>query len=186
MNVDYIPGTTLPNTDKTASAFSYIEPLLSATGGLSLSQVCAITGLEGSTIQNWVKRGWISKPTMKKYDEIQVSRILIINALRDSLSLEQITGLLSFVNGSVTDISDDIIRESQLFNYLCEAVKKLDISSGVSLKKIMELVKTTTASYVEPVSGAAGRLHKTMVVMVTGYLSGYLKREADQFIKTFL
>ena len=35
-------------------------------GGLTLSQVCQISGLEPYTVQNWVKRGFLSNPTEAK------------------------------------------------------------------------------------------------------------------------
>lgn len=60
MELKILPGTTLAlPKDKTTNAFSVIEPVLDATGGLTLRQVCDMTGLPASTIQNWVKRaGW--------------------------------------------------------------------------------------------------------------------------------
>ena len=78
-----IPGTTLKFSEQARdSAFSLIAPVLEATGGLTLSQLSKLTGLEGSTIQNWIKRGWISSTQGKKYSEKQVIRILLINMLR--------------------------------------------------------------------------------------------------------
>lgn len=54
---DLIPGTALAKSLQTGeSAFAAIEPILTATGGLTLAQVEGLTGLNGSTIQNWVKR----------------------------------------------------------------------------------------------------------------------------------
>ena len=69
MQIEIIPGTTMPYSVLKGSAFELLVPMLNATGGLTLSQVCAITGLEGSTIQNWVKRGLVAKPVDKKYPE---------------------------------------------------------------------------------------------------------------------
>ena len=64
-----IPGTNIEyrgNTD----ASDILRSMLQITGGLSLSQVCRITGLQTSTIQNWVKRSYVPKPEKKKYYEI--------------------------------------------------------------------------------------------------------------------
>lgn len=85
-----IPGTTL-NFDERArdEAFELIEPVLEATGGLTLSQLSKLTGLEGSTIQNWIKRGWVSVTHGKKYSEKQVIRILLINMLRRFNELDE-------------------------------------------------------------------------------------------------
>ncbi|MDR2605677.1 MAG: DUF1836 domain-containing protein, partial [Oscillospiraceae bacterium] len=131
MQIINIPGTTIPYSDTNIAAFSYIKPLILATGGLSLSQICAITGLEPSTIQNWVKRTWIGAVKDKKYTEGQVARILIFNALRGCMQLDNIAKLLKYINGIPMDITDDIIEEGDLFNYLCACVRAVgyDISS---------------------------------------------------------
>ncbi|MBQ5597967.1 MAG: DUF1836 domain-containing protein [Clostridia bacterium] len=79
MSTKCIPGTVLPLNNETSMMFSNIDVLFSAAKGLSLSQITSITGLPASTIQNWVKRGWISMGNGKKYNESAFSRILIIN-----------------------------------------------------------------------------------------------------------
>ena len=104
------------------SAFSVISPVLEATGGLTLSQLSKLTGLEGTTIQNWIKRGWVSATRGKKYSEKQVLRILIINMLRRAMKLEDIAALMRYVNGDVEDTSDDIIADILLYNILCRII----------------------------------------------------------------
>ena len=62
-----IPGTILEYSEKVRTeAFSLISPILTATGGLTLSQLSKLTGLGGSTIQNWIKRGWVVNISGKK------------------------------------------------------------------------------------------------------------------------
>ena len=105
-----VPGTTIKFTEQARNAaFSLISPILEATGGLTLSQLSKLTGLEGSTIQNWIKRGWVSSTRGKKYSEQQVLRILLINMLRGAMKLESIVRLMAYINGDVEDTSDDII-----------------------------------------------------------------------------
>lgn len=60
-----IPGTTLPlPDDKRWEAFSVLKPVFALSGGgLLLSQITEMTGLSASTIQNWVKRGWVENPS---------------------------------------------------------------------------------------------------------------------------
>ena len=56
-----IPGTAINFSEQGRyTAFSLVSPILEATGGLTLSQLSKLTALEGSTIQNWIKRGWVS------------------------------------------------------------------------------------------------------------------------------
>ena len=61
-----IPGTNISYSEAD-DAFSVFRPMIEITGGLSLGQVCTITGLQPSTIQNWVKRSFIPHPENKKY-----------------------------------------------------------------------------------------------------------------------
>ena len=121
--MEHIPGTTLPfNNAATEDCFSLISPLLTVTKGLTLAQVRELTGLETSTIQNWIKRGWVKNPTEKRYGEEQVMRIILINMMRGSMQMEQIAFLMSYINGSVEDRSDDILPDRELFNILCSII----------------------------------------------------------------
>ena len=61
MNDKRVPGTIMPYSEA-GGMFAMFRPLIQATDGLTLSQVCAITGLEASTVQNWVKRGFVARP----------------------------------------------------------------------------------------------------------------------------
>ena len=122
-----LPGTLLERSQTDdRSAYSLIEPILSITKGLTLSQIRELTGLENSTVQNWVKRGWVANPKSKRYGERQVMRIILINALRASLQLDSIAQLMQYLNGSVEDVSDDIISDGELYDYLCAIVFELE------------------------------------------------------------
>ena len=110
-----LPGTIL-SIDRADAPF--IEKQFSSMflgGGIVLSQVAGITGLEPYTIQNWVKRGFLPPPDHKRYNLSQLCRIININLLKRTLLMEQICGLLGYINGSLFDTSDDIIDDSQLY-----------------------------------------------------------------------
>ena len=97
--LELIPGTVLNfNSVAADNCYSVIAPLLTVTKGLTLAQVRELTGLEASTIQNWVKRGWVKNPEGKRYGEEQVMRIILINMMRGSMQLEQIAFLMSYIN----------------------------------------------------------------------------------------
>jgi len=91
-------------------------PLIQAADGLTLSQVCAVSGLEPSTIQNWIKRGFVPHPERKKYLGRHLARILLIASLKDSMQIDRVGELLRFINGDTDDTSDDIISEEELFD----------------------------------------------------------------------
>lgn len=97
--ISRLPGTTLEvDLSRENAADALLSPMF-LTGGLVLSQVAQLTGLEPYTIQNWVKRGFLPPPVKKKYSRRQLCRIFIINMLRDSMQIERICRLLSYVNG---------------------------------------------------------------------------------------
>jgi DNA-binding transcriptional MerR regulator len=169
----YIPGTTLPYSDTNATAFAHIRPLIAATRGLGLAQVCAITGLEGSTIQNWVKRGWIGKLRDKKYNESQVARILIINALRGCLQLDNIARLMTYVNGVVEDPTDDIVDEGELFSCLCEAARSPELIESISEERVGRTVDWALREY-KGSETARERLRAALIVMVYACLTSEL------------
>ena len=172
-----IPGTNIPMKDS-ESMFEKFVPLIQATNGLTLSQVCAITALEPSTIQNWVKRGFVAKPVGKKYHERQLARILLISALRDAMKIENIGALMALVNGSANCESDDIIAEDALYDYFCATVAKAD-NGMPALEDIPHLVQETIKNYIPPHAEDAARLADALCVMSYAYCSARYKQEAD-------
>ena len=110
-----IPGTTLTGQrDQADSVESLFQPLFLA-GGLTLSQVASITGLEPYTIQNWVKRGFLPPPRNKRYDMEQLCRLVNINILKGTMPLEQIIRLMAYLNGDLADEQDDLVDDTMLF-----------------------------------------------------------------------
>lgn len=174
-----MPGTNTPYIDNVGGAFSMFDQMIAATGGLSLAQVCSITGIEPTTVQNWVKRGFIANPVRKKYYQRQLSRILIINALRECMQLEQIVTLLRYLNGDVEDSSDDNISESELYNHFCKIMSCIDIEKGISKERSDLIIKSTIQGFKGPHTDSYQRLYKTLSVAVCAYIAGSYKKEAD-------
>ena len=98
-----IPGTTLTDSRDNADHVEEMFHSMFLAGGMVLSQVSSVTGLEAHTIQNWVKRGFLAPPINKKYDLEQVCRIITINMLKGALPLEKICSLMQYINGDLTD-----------------------------------------------------------------------------------
>ena len=110
-----IPGTVLEAHREAEGESERMLRSLFLGGDISLSQVAGITGLEPYTIQNWVKRGFLTPPVQKKYSIDQLCRIINIHMLRGVFSLERTCGLLGYVNGQLNDRSDDIIGDAELY-----------------------------------------------------------------------
>ena len=175
----FIPGTVL-QADRTAD----IEQQFSAMflgGGIVLSQVTGITGLEAYTVQNWVKRGFLSPPERKHYSLKQLCRIMNINMLKNVLPMERSVGLWSYINGDLEDESDDIIDDSRLyfmFARLAAQAPAMNTPQGRD-----ECIAKELASYREPVPGAKERVAKVLAIMLTAWASAQLRQTVEQMLQ---
>ena len=175
-----IPGTTLEaqreNADRTDELFA---PMFLA-GGLALSQVSSITGLESYTIQNWVKRGFLPPPVNKRYNMEQVCRIITINMLKSALSLEQICSLIGYINGSLSDESDDIIDDTMLyFKFVSLAARARHMGGSTEWGEALEEVM---ANYAEPFPGAKEKIIHVLRIMLTAWVTARLQDQVDAMI----
>lgn len=143
------PGTVrelMPGQPTEAlNVLAAIPPLIWDGGGLVLAQLRELTGLDTSAIQNWVKRGYVAPPANKHYQKDQVARILIINALRESLRLEEIASMVAYVNGSLVDSSDDLIPDSELYALLCRAAVWIDSDNYIHIDEMRRRVEALCA-----------------------------------------
>ena len=96
------------------------------------------------------------------------------------MSIDRIAELLSMVNGDVFDVSDDIIPEGKLYDYLCETVRRMD-SRGISEEETGRIIGEVTAEYTGPSADSVHRLRLALFVMVCAYVSAELKREAELY-----
>jgi len=175
-----IPGTTLEGLRSNADRTDGLFQSMFLAGGLSLSQVSSITGLETYTVQNWVKRGFLAPPQNKRYNMEQVCRIIIINMLKGALPLEQICSLLSYINGSLTDESDDMIDDAVLyFKFVSLAARARHIGGTTEWGEALEEVM---ANYTEPYPGARKKVTQVLRIMLTAWIAARLKDQADGMI----
>lgn len=175
-----IPGTTLTaeraDADRTAERFQ----ALFLAGGLTLSQVSNITGLEPYTVQNWVKRGFLSPPRCKRYDMEQVCRIVNINILKGAMPLEQIVKLMAYLNGDLVDESDDLVDDTMLFFFFVQLAARARYIGGTETWD--DALLQVTENYREPIPGAREKLIKVLKIMLTSWAANQLKAEADRML----
>lgn len=172
-----IPGTVLRIPPDEANQVEERFSSMFLAGGMVLSQVANITGLEPYTVQNWVKRGFLPPPEQKRYSLRQLCRIININMLRASLPLEKICGLLSYVNGRLDDTADDIIDDARLyflFVRLAARARQLDAPGQWDLA-----MESALADYQEPVPGARVRVEKALRVMMTAWVAAQMRQKAE-------
>ena len=178
-----IPGTVLRGEEGEAEHIEALFQPMFLAGGMVLSQVASLTGLEPYIVQNWVKRGFLAPPQNKRYSLRQLCRILNINTLRGVLPMERICGMLAYINGALDDESDDTIDDSVLyfmFVRLAAQARALERTGGWD-QAIQEVLR----DYREPIPGAKERIAKVLRVMVLGYAASRMKQEAEALMETF-
>lgn len=162
-----IPGTASSYVD--GKGFDTYKQMIEIGNGLSLNQVCNITTLQPHMIQNWVKRGYIPHPIKKKYYTKHLARILLINALRECMYIEDIGSLMVYINGDVDDESDDTISEEGLYKLFSNIIYELN-----DLNKIDELVDKKVKDKT---------LNKCMKVMVNAYVGSRFSKKSDEYLQ---
>ena len=175
-----IPGTTLTGQRDASDDIEVQFAPLFLAGGLTLSQVAKITGLEPYTIQNWVKRGFLPPPKAKRYDMEQVCRLINMNILKGTMPLEQIIHLMSYLNGSLSDESDDLVDDTLLFFYFVKLAARARYIGGS--KAWDDALTEITEGYREPVPGAREKLIRVLKIMLTVWCANMLKAQAEAMI----
>lgn len=178
--VKLLPGTCIETGTLGKDDSRKIFESIFAGGGLMLSQICNMTGLEPYTVQNWVKRKYVSNPKGRMYNVDQFSRLVIINMLKESLQLDMIEKLLSYINGHLDDTSDDTITDSELYHLFVNLLLRLEKHYDRGAAETVAL--DITESYSEPVPGARRRLCKVLVIMTQTYYSAKLRRESEMLM----
>ena len=175
-----IPGTTLTAPREDAEQIESQFQSMFLAGGIVLSQVTSITGLDAYMIQNWVKRGFLTKPMQKRYTLRQLCRILNINMLKGVLPMERVCAMLGYINGQLDDDSDDTIDDSRLyfmFVRLAAHAKQIDQSQAWQ-----EAIDQVLQDYAEPIPGARDRIAQVLRIMLIAYVAARMKDQAETLL----
>lgn len=175
-----IPGSVLQIKREDADRIPQQLEALFFGGGITLSQVTGITGLEAYTVQNWVKRGFLAAPVGKRYTLRQLCRILNINMLRGTMTIDRICKLLAYVNGQLDDESDDMIDDSELyFLFVKLAVRMKELYDPEKAEAVLEAY---LADYQEPVPGAKERVRQVLRIMLTAWLAARMMQQTETML----
>ena len=161
------------------TGLEFLHKIFYISQGIMLSQIREIAGIDGSTLQNWTKRGWVANAKLKKYSMEQLARILIINMLRDCMQLDRIVFVLRYLNGDEKDGQEArIVSESELYDYLCLLIEHL-AQESVSEQTLHSLIDSVLADYREPFGGAKLRLCRALEIFIIAYAASSMKKQAD-------
>ena len=176
-----IPGTILPRDRmNNVTGAEFIDKVFYVTDGIMLSQIREITGVDGTTLQNWVKRGWVKNPTKKAYTKEQLARILLINMMRDTIQLSQIISLLEYING--TDEDARVISECDLYDCVCTVLDSVSDGSSGGLSGIDEIILDVLRSFEEIETAAKVRILNGIRVIVVTYYATTMKATAEYML----
>ena len=177
-----LPGTVLSvDADRPQAAEDVFSSLFLA-GGLVLSQVTQVTGLEPYIIQNGVRRGFLAPPKQRKYTRRQLSRILMINALKSTLSIEQICKLLSYINGALDDEGDDTIDDTELYGAFVLVAGSVQKHGLTSESEMNRLIADGLKDYKESIPGAKERIEQALRIMITAWRAAQLQTKAQSMM----
>ena len=187
INDALIPGTKLKKHDMgNVTGMEFLSKVFYISEGVMLSQIREVSGIDGSTLQNWTKRGWVANARLKKYNIDQVAHILIINMLRSCIQLDHIAFLLQYINGKIDDTSDDIIRDSMLYDYICRILDALTREDVASKATIKDVIAREISDYEEAMPGARDRLATALEIIVTAYYAALIKRSSDEMLANLM
>lgn len=165
------PGTTIEVSTLQKGSSRILFDGLFAAGGVTLSQVSIMTGLEPYIIQNWVKRGFVSPPQRRQYTKEQFARIVTLNLLRDSLQLEKICSVVSRVG-------DDC----ELYHRYVDL-----LATGEALTTdhaALQEAATAIAAVDAPTLAAAQCFSRMLQVMAFAQRASLSRRTAEELIAT--
>ena len=177
------PGTTIEVTTLQKGCSKVLFDGIFTTGGITLSQVSVMTGLEPYLIQNWVKRGFLSSPVKRVYSQEQFARIVLINMLREALQIDQICGLLERMGTTTETPDDDWIGAAELYHRYVDMIadQSLDITDETS---VLQAAERAISEYEERVPHTKRQLVRILQVMFYAHAAARLRRSAERTLAT--
>ena len=179
----WFPGTTIEVLSMEKGSSRRLFDGVFATGGITLSQVSVMTGLEPYLIQNWVKRGFLTSPVKRVYSKDQFARIIIINMLRESLQIDKICGLIKVIGGVLEDESDDLISDSELYHRYVDMLAENSINTN-DPSSVALAAEGATADFEGDSKGARRQLIHILQVMAYAHAASTFRRSAEDILAT--
>lgn len=177
------PGTTIEVLHLQKGASRMLFDGIFATGGITLSQVSVMTGLEPYMIQNWVKRGFVSPPQKRVYSREQFARIIIINMLREELQIDRICALIETISTVIDDTSDDLKGDDDLYHFYVDMIADGNININDE-SSITAAAIRATKEVTEKEANAKRQLVKILTIMLYAHTASQLKVSANEIFST--
>ena len=177
------PGTTVEVLCLQKGASRILFDGIFATGGITLSQVSVMTGLEPYMIQNWVKRGFVSSPKKRVYSRQQFARIIIINMLRETVQIDRICSLIETISDVIDDTSDHLKGDDDLYHFYVDMIADSSININDE-RSIADAALRVTEEVIEKEVNAKQQLVKILKIMLYAHTAARLKASANEIFST--
>ena len=175
------PGTTIEVSALKVGNSKILFDGIFASGGISLSQVCAMTGLEPYIIQNWVRRKFVPPPVKKLYSRAHFSRIIIINMLRETLQIDAICNLIGIIAGNPDDPTDDLIADCELYHIFVDMLAEGDINLG-DTDSVLSAATKAADGFCSQIAGAKTKLINILQVFLYAHASSRLRDSSKEML----
>jgi len=177
------PGTVIEVSSIEKGSSRQLFEGIFAAGGITLSQVSIMTGLEPYMIQNWVKRGFLTSPVKRMYSKEQFARIAIINMLRETLHIERICELLRIIGGVLDDENDDLISDDELYHRYVDMLSSIK-SEKMDRGAVAFAANKAAEDFVEKTPNSKKQLVNILEVMLYAHAASQLRKTADEIFMT--
>ena len=175
------PGTTIEVSELKKGSSRQLFDGIFAAGGITLSQVSIMAGLEPYLIQNWVKRGFLTSPVKRVYSKEQFSRIVIINMLRESLQIDRICSLIQIIGGAPNNPDDDLIGDDELYHRYVDMVS----DEGININdraSVQSAVQAASENMISKIPNAQKKLANVLEVMLYAHAASMMRSRAEQIL----
>ena len=106
----------------------------------------------------------------------------LINALKSTLSIEQICKLLSYINGALDDEGDDTIDDTELYGAFVLVAGSVQKHGLTSESEMNRLIADGLKDYKESIPGAKERIEQALRIMITAWRAAQLQTKAQSMM----
>jgi hypothetical protein len=185
MTMTTFPGTTIETAKIERNSSRALFDGLFAASGVTLSQICVMTGLEPYLIQNWVKRGFVSSPQKRLYSRRQFARIVIINMLREVWQIDKICSLIKVIGGTLDDDSDDLIGDDELYHRYVDMISDESINP-TDPQSVARASQGAASDFCEHNYGTRAQLSTILCSMLYAHCASRMREMSEQALSEIM
>lgn len=167
---------------------------LSTNEIVSLANLCELTSLKSTSIQNWIKRDvkeLIGVPELgKKYSIEQAAMLLIVKDLKTVFDFEKIRKMLTVVFNTLSDRSDDLISPTEFYDIYAAVIDTIDTLPSLSLNTkvletfITEKINVEGKRLSELSKQQQVQIRDILIVTILSVLASHFQTRAQLFLST--